>query len=129
LVRNLGRKPLLLTGIGVEAARALLFALVADPYVMLAIQILDGITGAIITVLTILVITDLTAGTGRFNLAQGALGTLTAIATAVSTAMVGLIASRFGDLTGFLTMAAMTCASAALLWAFLPETKPAEYGD
>ena len=79
--------------------------------------------------MSILVITDLTAGTGRFNLAQGAIGTLTAIATAVSTAMVGFIASRFGDLTGFLTMAAMTGASAALLWGFLPETKPAEYGD
>lgn len=124
-----GRKPLLLIGLGVEAARALLFAVVADPYVMLAIQILDGITGAIITVLTILVITDVTAGTGRFNLAQGAIGTLTAIAAAVSTAAFGFIVSHFGDLTGFLTMTAMTCASAALLWAFLPETKPAEYGD
>ena len=124
-----GRKPFLLIGLGVAAARTLLFAFVADPYVMMAIQILDGITGAIITVLTTLVITDVTAGTGRFNLAQGAIGTLTAIAAAVSTATVGLIASRFGDLTGFLTMAAMTCASAALLWAFLPETKPAEYGD
>jgi hypothetical protein len=40
-----------------------------------------------------------------------------------------LIASRYGDLSGFLTMAAVTCASAALLWAFLPETKPTEYGD
>jgi MFS family permease len=124
-----GRKPFLLIGLGVAAARTLLFAFVADPYVMMAIQILDGLTGAIITVLTTLVITDVTAGTGRFNLAQGAIGTLTAIAAAVSTATVGLIASRYGDLSGFLTMAAVTCASAALLWAFLPETKPAEYGD
>ncbi len=124
-----GRKPFLLIGLGVAAIRALLFAFVADPYVMMAVQLLDGITGAIITVLTILVITDVTAGTGRFNLAQGAIGTLTAVAAAVSTAAIGSIASRFGDLTGFLTMAAMTCASGVLLWALLPETEPAEYRD
>jgi MFS family permease len=35
-----GRKPFLLIGLGVAAARTLLFAFVADPYVMMAIQIL-----------------------------------------------------------------------------------------
>jgi predicted MFS family arabinose efflux permease len=124
-----GRKPLLLIGFGAQAARALLFALVNDPWLMIVVQILDGITGAIVTVLTILVITDLTAGTGRFNLAQGMVGTLTGIAAAASTAAFGLIAGGFGDATSFLTMAVVTVAGMALLWAFLPETKPDEYGE
>src|SRR5262245_8030272 len=124
-----GRKPLLLVGFAVEAARALLFALVADPRLMAIVQLLDGITGAIVTVLTILVITDLTSGTGRFNLAQGAVGTLMGISAAISTSVWGLVAQNFGDAVTFPAMAAVTASGMALLWAFLPETKPAEYED
>ncbi len=124
-----GRKPLLLAGFAIEAARALLFALVSDPALMMVVQVLDGVTGAAVTVLTILVVTDLTTGTGRFNLAQGVLGTMTGTAAAVSTGSVGFIVQQFGDLTGFLLMAASTAAGAALIWAFLPETKPAKYLD
>jgi MFS family permease len=124
-----GRKPLLLVGFGFEAARALLFVLVTDPRLLIAVQLLDGITGSIVTILTILVITDLTAGTGRFNLAQGVLGALTGTSAAISTAAVGFIAQGFGDAVGFLAMAACTCASMLLLWVLLPETKPAKYLD
>jgi MFS family permease len=124
-----GRKPLLLIGLFLEAARALVYIFVTNPYLMMAAQLLDGITGAIVTVLFILVIADLTAGTGRFNLAHGAVGTVTGIAAAISTATLGFIVQHFGDVTGFLTMAAVTVTSAALLWAFLPESKPAKYDD
>jgi MFS family permease len=124
-----GRKPLLLAGFAIEAARALLFTLVSDPLLMMVVQLLDGVTGAAVTVLTILVVTDLTTGTGRFNLAQGVLGTITGTAAAVSTGSVGVIVQQFGDLAGFLLMAATTTAGAALIWAFLPETKPAKYLD
>jgi MFS family permease len=66
-----GRKPLLLIGLAATPLRAVLFMAVSNPGAMLAVQLLDGITGAVITVLTLLVITDLTSGTGRFNLARG----------------------------------------------------------
>jgi len=124
-----GRKPLLLIGFGTEAARAVLLMMTGDPWFMMAIQLLDGITGAVVTVMTILVIADLTAGTGRFNLAQGVVGTLIGISAALSTTIVGSIAQRFGDLAGFMTMATSTAAGMALLWAFLRECKPAEYVD
>jgi MFS family permease len=67
-----GRRPVLLIGFGLEPLRGVLFALSASWYSTIAVQILDGITGAIITVMTVLIMTDLTAGTGRFNLAQAA---------------------------------------------------------
>src|SRR5262249_62086599 len=85
--------------------------------------------GAVVTVLTILVVTDLTTGTERFNLAQGVLGTLTGTAAAISTGSMGFLVQQLGDLAGFVFMAAATTVGAALLWAFLPETKPAKYVD
>jgi MFS family permease len=124
-----GRKPLLLIGFAVEALRGLLFGFIADPLLMSIVQLLDGITGAIVTVLTILVITDLTVGTGRFNLAQGMVGTLMGISAGISTTFWGFVAQHFGSAMTFPIMAAVTAAGTALLWLFLPETKPAEYDD
>jgi MFS family permease len=124
-----GRKPLLLAGFAAQIARALIFSMVTDPWMMIAVQVLDGITGAAVTVLTILVLTDLTTGTGRFNVAQGILGTLMGIAVALGTGTIGFIVERYGDVTGFLVMAAGTSVAVVLLWALLPETKPAEYLD
>jgi predicted MFS family arabinose efflux permease len=121
-----GRKPLLLIGFGAQVVRALLFTVSSDPLFMILVQLLDGITGAIVTVLTILVVTDLTSGTGRFNLAQGVLGTLTGISVSVSVGVLGVVAQRFGDVTGLVLMAGGTIAAMALLWT-LPETKPAKY--
>jgi MFS family permease len=122
-----GRKPLLLCGFGIEALRALLFTLTSDPNVIMVIQLLDGVTAAIVTVLTILVVTDLTTRTGRFNLAQGTLGTLIAISSAVSTTALGFLVQHFGDVTGFVAMAAGTGLAVVLFWALLPETKPEKY--
>jgi MFS family permease len=124
-----GRKPLLLCGLGLEALRALLFTVISDPLLILMVQLLDGITAAIVVVLTILVIADVTSGSGRFNLAQGAVGTLTAISSSVSTGILGVMVYNFGDVTGFLTMAMGTVLAVALLWKLLPETKPAKYDE
>jgi MFS family permease len=124
-----GRKPLLLAGFAIEAVRVLLLAFISDPWLIMAVQVLDGFTGAIITVLMILVITDLTTGSGRFNLAQGVLGAATAAAAAISTAASGVVVQHFGDFAGFMAMAIAVLAGTALLWAFVPETKPSKYID
>jgi MFS family permease len=124
-----GRKPLLLAGFAIETARALLFAFVSDPVLMMVVQLLDGVTGAAVTVLTIIITADLTAGTGRFNLAQGALGTTRGIAAAIGTGSVGFIVQQFGDFTGFLLMAIGPAIAAALIWTCLRETKPPKYDD
>jgi predicted MFS family arabinose efflux permease len=102
-----GRKPLLLLGFGLEIIRALLFAISANISVLFTAQFLGGISAAAVTVLTILVITDLTTGTGRFNLVRGALG----------------------NWEGFLILAAASVIATALLWVAMPETRPAKYLD
>jgi predicted MFS family arabinose efflux permease len=124
-----GRKPVLLIGFGLEPLRGILFALSASWYSIIAVQILDGITGAIITVMTVLVMTDLTTGTGRFNLACGAVGTCTGIAAAVSTTATGVIATEFGRPASFLTAAGVGALAVLLLWLYLPESRPKEYLD
>jgi len=124
-----GRKPLLLLGFGFEILRAILFAFVSGLPSLILVQVLGGISSAMVTVLTILVLTDVTTGTGRFNLARGAIGTLMGIAAAVSTTATGFLFQQFGHEAGFLALAAVAAAATALLWLFLPETKPAEYLD
>jgi MFS family permease len=119
-----GRRPLLLIGLGVVPIRAGFFALTADPAPLVVIQVLDGLTGAILGVLTTLVIADLTKGTGRFNLAQGLVGTLSGVGASLSTSISGLVVERFGHTAGFLSVTAVGLLAVAILWAFMPETKP-----
>jgi len=123
-----GRKPLLLLGFALEIARALLF-LFSSTTMLLTAQLLGGISAAAVTVLTVLVITDLTTGTGRFNLVRGFIGTVIAIAASISTTATGFIFQGVGQWTGFLTMAGAAAAATVLLWAAMPETKPGKYLD
>jgi MFS family permease len=119
-----GRRPLLLIGLGAVPLRAALFALTADPALLVAIQVLDGVSGATLGVLTALVIADLTKGIGRFNLAQGLVGAISGVGASLSTSMSGLIVERFGDMAGFLAVTAVGLLAVAILFAFMPETKP-----
>ena len=124
-----GRRPLLLIGFGLEPVRALVLAFTAGYPFLVVAQVLSGITGAIIGVLTVLVITDLTAGTGRFNLAVGVVGALSGIAASVSTSVTGFLFEAFGPRIGYLPLAGIAAAATALVWVFLSETKPEKYED
>jgi MFS family permease len=124
-----GRKPLLLAGFGVEIIRALLFAFFAKYWVLIVAQLLSGVSAAAVTVLTILVVTDLTTGTGRFNLMRGFLGTVIAISASMSTGVTGFIFEKLGTSPGFLILAGLAVIATGLLWSAMPETKPAKYLD
>ena len=124
-----GRKWLLLVGFGVEVVRALLFAVYSEYWVLIVGQLLSGISAATVTVLTVLVITDLTTGTGRFNLVQGFVGTVIAMAASISTGATGFIFEQVGHLYGFIILAGAATAATGLLWTAMPETKPGKYLD
>ncbi|MFZ1102040.1 MAG: MFS transporter [Hyphomicrobiaceae bacterium] len=119
-----GRRPLLLLGLGVLPIRSAVFALTGDPVPLIIVQALDGLSGATLGVLTALVIADLTKGTGRFNLAQGLVGTLSGIGAALSTTMSGLVVAGYGQMAGFLGVTAVGLLAVAILWLFMPETRP-----
>ena len=67
-----GRRPVFLIGFAVLPVRGVLYTMTSSPYALVAIQLLDGIGAGIFGVVGTLVIADLTRGTGRFNLMQGA---------------------------------------------------------
>jgi MFS family permease len=120
-----GRRPLLLIGLGALPIRALLFALTTDSPLLPVYQLLDGISGAVVGVLTPLVIADATNGTGRFNLAQGLVGTASGIGASLSTALFGVIAASFGSTVVFLSIASVGLVAVLILWLLMPETRPA----
>jgi MFS family permease len=118
-----GRRPLLLIGLSALPIRAAFFASTANPAPLVAVQALDGLSGATLGVLTALVVADLTKGTGRFNLAQGLVGMLAGIGAALSTSVSGFVVASYGQVVGFWGVTAVGLLAVAILWLFMPETK------
>jgi predicted MFS family arabinose efflux permease len=123
-VESSGRRPFLLIGFGVLPIRALLFALITEPVVLVAVQVLDGISGIMIGVLQPLTIADLAGRTGRFNLAQGFVGAVSSIGASLSTTISGMVVETFGLAAGFMAVAVIALIAFGILWALMPETKP-----
>jgi predicted MFS family arabinose efflux permease len=124
--QTFGRRPLLLIGFAALPIRGLLFAVVTDPSLLLAVQLLDGMTAAVFSVMVPLVVADLTRGTGRFNLGQGIIGTATGIGASLSATLAGFTTDRFGSPTAFAALAAIALVGFAVLWSLMPETRPVE---
>jgi len=121
--RQWGRKPLLLIAFGVLPVRGLLYTLTNAAPSLVAIQILDGIAAAIFGVVSVLLIADLTKGTGRFNLTLGAVTTAVGIGAALSQSIAGGIVHRWGYHAGFIFLAAVAALALIILWTAMPETR------
>jgi MFS family permease len=120
-----GRRPLLLLGFGALAVRGLLFATVRDPYLLVAVQVLDGITAAVFSVMIPLIVADVAFGSGHFNLAQGVVGTATGIGASLSTLVAGYVSDVFGSSVAFAGLASVAALGLAVIWFTMPETRPA----
>lgn len=119
-----GRRPLLLLGFAALPIRALIFALARNSWEVVAVQTLDGITAAVLGVLTPLVVADLVRGTGRYNLALGATGTAIAAGAALSTTASGFAVQAIGYMATFLVLAGVGLLGVGLVWWRVPETQP-----
>jgi len=117
-----GRRPLLLLGFGVLPIRGMLYTVTQIPALLIAIQVLDGVANCIFVVVSILLVKDRTEGSGRFNLAAGALATVQGIGAALSNALGGLLIQKWGFNASFAGLAAVGACAAILLWAKVPET-------
>jgi MFS family permease len=117
-----GRRPVLLIGFMALPVRGVLFVVITDPYWLVAAQVLDGICAAVFGVLVPLTIADIARGTGRFNLAQGIVGTGIGIGASLSTTLGGWMSDRLGSSSAFLGLAAIGGLGLVLVWLLMPET-------
>jgi predicted MFS family arabinose efflux permease len=118
-----GRRPLLLLGFASLAIRGVLFATVSDPYLLVAVQVFDGVTAAVFSVMVPLIVADVAFGSGHFNLAQGIVGTATGIGASLSTVLAGYVSDVFGSSVAFTGLAGVAALGLALIWFVMPETR------
>jgi MFS family permease len=118
-----GRRPFMLMAFATLPIRGFLFATVTDPTLLVAVQVLDGITAASLGVMVPLMVADLTRGTGRFNLAQGVVGTAMGIGASISPTVGGLLTDGYSSSVAFLGLAGVAALGLLAVWLFLPETR------
>jgi MFS family permease len=126
LAKRIGRRPLLLAALGVLPLRAALFALLDGAVPLVAIQMLDGVSAAVLAVLIPLVVADISFGTGHFNLAQGVVGMSIGLAAAMSLPAAGYVADTFGRSSAFWCLAATGALGFVITLTLMPETRPKE---
>src|SRR5581483_920575 len=100
-----GRKAAFLVAFTALPIRGVLYTLNDNPYFLVGVQLMDGIGAAIFGVVSVLVISDLTRGTGRFNFTQGVVATATGLGASLSNGLSGFIAERAGFNGAFLSLA------------------------
>jgi len=74
-------------------------------------------------VVSVLVIADLTQGSGRFNITLGAIATAAGIGASLSQTIAGAIVHHFSFDAGFLFLAAIAATAFCILYFFMPETR------
>lgn len=119
-----GRRIVLLLGFLMLPLRGLLFAVLANPELVVLVQALDGIAATSFGIMVPLVAADVAGRSGHFNLALGFIGFAIGIGATLGTTLAGWIADRFGDPTAFAGMAAIGAAATLLVWCAMPETRP-----
>ena len=102
--------------------RGALLAWTHDPYMIVAVQILDGFSAGVLGILVPLILADITRGTGRFNLSQGIVGSAGGFGAALSTIGAGYLADHFGIAMALLGLAATAVCGFLLLLSMMPET-------
>jgi MFS family permease len=118
-----GRKPLFLTALLVLTIRGCLYPLSDNPYWLVGVQLLDGVGAGIYGAIFPVIVADLMRGTGRFNVAQGAIITAQDIGAALSTTLAGLVVVHAGYSAAFLTLAGVAVIGLALYFFVMPETQ------
>ena len=129
LAGKLGRKPLFLFGFGALAVRGVLYTVSHAPAALIAVQCMDGLGAGIFGVVGVLIIADLTKGTGRFNAAQGAIATAQGIGAFLSNSVAGYLAKTHGDNFTFYVLAGIAAVGLVFFWVFMPETRDRAEAD
>lgn len=117
-----GHKTFFLAALLVLPVRGVLYTLSDDRFWLVGVQLLDGVGAGIFGAIFPVIVADLMRGTGRFNLAQGAVITAQGIGAALSTSLAGLIVVHFGYSAAFVTLGAIGAMGAAIFLFAMPDT-------
>ena len=123
-----GRRPILLLGFSALPLRGILLACVADPYLIIAIQLFDGLGAAVFGVLFPLTVADISRETGHYTTSLGLVGLAIGGGATLSTVIAGFIADHLGVGAAFVSLAAVGLCATAFVWTLVPETRAAEEG-
>jgi predicted MFS family arabinose efflux permease len=118
-----GRRPIFLIAFAVLPIRAALYTLSDNSFWLIGVQLLDGVGAGIYGALTPLVISDIMRGSGRFNLAQGAVATTMGIGASLSALAAGETVDHFGYTATFLALGAAAAVAFLVFFGFMPETR------
>jgi MFS family permease len=124
-----GRRPILLLGFVALPVRALLFAGVTTPSLLVPVQVFDGLSAAVFGVMLPLIAADVAGGKGRYNLCIGMFGLAAGIGATLSTTLAGLIADRFGNSVSFMGLAGAGALAVLLVGLAMPETRESDAPD
>lgn len=120
--KDWGRKPIFLAAFLVLPVRGVLFTAWDHPLYIISVQILDGIGAGIFGAMFVLVIADLTRGTGHFNLALGAATTIQGIGAALSPSIAGVVAVAAGFHIALFVLAGIAVLALIVFVVGVPET-------
>ena len=121
-----GRKPLFLAGFAILPIRGVLYTLSNNSFWLIGVQVLDGVGAGVFGALTPLVIADIMRGTGRYNLAQGAIATAQGIGASLSGLAAGVIVDHFGYSATFLALGGAASVALIVFALCMPETAEPE---
>ena len=121
-----GRRRVLMLGFASVPVHAILLAIFGNLYVVIGLEVLDGMGGAMYGVLQPLVAADITNGTNRYNLVLGVLGLAAGLGTSAGQYGGGFLATHLGYFAAFAILAGVGALAVVAVWLLLPETKDDE---
>lgn len=100
----------------------MLHTLPDDPWWLMGVQLLDGVGAEVFGALVPVVVADLTRGTGRFNVSQGAIATAQGLGAALSASLAGAVIVEAGYSAAFLMLGGIAAAGFLGYLFLMPET-------
>ena len=117
-----GRRQLLIAACLALVLRGIIFAAFDSAPVLVAAQILDGISAGILDVLIPLMLADIVGGTGRYSMSRGLLSTIQGIGGSLSNIAAGTLVVWGGYDAAFAGLAIVAALTSCLVIFAVPET-------
>lgn len=121
-----GRKPIFAIGFLALPIRIFLYSLTDQPWMLVALQTLDGIGAGIYGVAVVAMCADLTRHKGGFNTLQGMIATALALGGVIGPVGAGWLAESLGYNGFFYVFTGIAVAGAGLFLFAMPETREAD---